>query len=399
MKTENTSARGRIRIHQENDELMEYRKKEKKHKNAKMSRLWVLLIIWIGLVIVSMCVIVPYDKWDYSLAYLVDNTSTNIRDLYEYLIGRSAGSTTGGIFWQYIGAALVGAALSACGASFQGSFKNVLAGPSTMGVMAGGTLGCTLYMLLFVPTTQQAVNVQTQVGTYVNQTLWQQYQSELCILAGCIGGVLLVLGVSIIAGKGKLSSSTMIVSGMVFSTIVSNITMIVQYYILIKDPEDERIEAIKDLMMGNVTTLNNPQIVAMMGIPIIVALVVLMILRGKLNLLSFGEEEAKTMGVNVYAYRNIMIILGTILTAMVVSFCGKIGFLGFMVPLVSRKIAGPNLKKLLPVSILMGMILMTVVYDIARIVNLTSYLNVITSSVGCVVMVIVLLKKRRAKCS
>ncbi len=394
MKNQNLNTENnRIHIHQEENEITSFQKKEKVHKAKKMPYLLIMLLVWIGLMLLSLCIIVPYDQWDFSLAWIMDKASDNIKQLYEYLLGRSAASGINTKLWQFLGASIVGAGLAACGATFQGSFRNVLAGPSSMGVMSGGTLGCTLYMIFAASSVSSAAT--TAVTNYASSNLWQQYQSEFCVLAGCFGGVLLVVGVATIAGKGKLSSSAMIICGMVFSTIVSSITMVVQYYILLTDEDaSTTIESIQDMMMGNLALLSNPQIVGMMGIPIIVCLVVLILISSKLNLLSFGDEEARTMGLNVNRYRNIMIVLGTVMTAMVVSFCGRIGFLGFMVPLVARKIAGPNMKQLIPASILTGMILMVVIYDIAYIIGMTDSINVITSAIGCFVMVAVLMRKK-----
>jgi iron complex transport system permease protein len=78
----------------------------------------------------------------------------------------------------------------------------------------------------------------------------------------------------------------------------------------------------------------------------------------------------------------------------VVAFCGHIGFIGFMIPLVGRKFVGPGMERLLPASMLLGSILLLVVYDLAYIAGLTSYLNLFTSSIGGVVLLVTLLKKR-----
>jgi iron complex transport system permease protein len=99
------------------------------------------------------------------------------------------------------------------------------------------------------------------------------------------------------------------------------------------------------------------------------------------------------MGVNIHTLRIAMIAVGTVLTAVVVAFCGRIGFIGFMIPLVGRKFVGPGMERLLPASMLLGSILLLVVYDLAYIAGLTSYLNLFTSSIGGVVLLVTLLKK------
>lgn len=99
------------------------------------------------------------------------------------------------------------------------------------------------------------------------------------------------------------------------------------------------------------------------------------------------------MGLNVRLCKNLMILIGTVLTAMVVSFCGRIGFIGFMVPMIVRRLTGPDLKKLLPVSMLAGAVFLTIIYDIACLLQLQSNISMITGPLGCIVMVITLFRK------
>jgi iron complex transport system permease protein len=169
--------------------------------------------------------------------------------------------------------------------------------------------------------------------------------------------------------------------------------MVIQYYIILKDPTDTRVEEIQDLMMGSFNDVTTGRTILLMAVPIVLCLALLLALRGKLELLGLGEE-AETMGVPVARYRNLTILLGTVLTAVVVAFCGRLGFLGFMIPLVGRKLVGPGLRKLLPVSLLIGSILLTVVFDVAYICGLTDYLNLFTSSIGCTVMLVTLLCRK-----
>jgi iron complex transport system permease protein len=328
----------------------------------------------------SLLLIVPYKQWHFTPAWIFECVSTRFQQLYLFLFGEN--SAMGATFWQYVAVMLVGASLAACGAVFQSSLRNVLAGPSTMGVMSGGTLGCLIYLLLLADNTAAFA-----------QHWWGDYLRQGSILAGCFLGVALVMGVSMLAGGGRLSTSAMILSGSVFSTLVQSLSMVIQYYIILKDPTDTRVEEIQDLMMGSFNDVTTGRTILLMAVPIVLCLALLLALRGKLELLGLGEE-AETMGVPVARYRNLTILLGTVLTAVVVAFCGRLGFLGFMIPLVGRKLVGPGLRKLLPVSLLIGSILLTVVFDVAYICGLTDYLNLFTSSIGCTVMLVTLLCRK-----
>lgn len=387
MKKKSTSSADRIQVFASVDEVQHYHTKKDK-KVHRISLPLILLLIWIGLYICSILFGVTYymegtggDAYN-SASYFMKDIASCMERTYNWIF--HAGDT-GNIQMEYsrfLAVALAGAALAACGTVFQGTFRNVLAGPSTMGVMSGGSMGCMVYLLCFYG---NPLIYSGAAGTGLIQ--------PLCVLAGCFGGVSLILLVSMVAGKGKVSSTTMVIAGTVFSGIISNIVLVAQYWIVASDPSDGRVEELRWMMMGNFDKMTKFSSVAIMGIPIIVCLALLCYHSGKLNLLSFGEEEAETMGLNVKKYKNLMILTGTILTAMVVSFCGQIGFIGFLVPLVSRRLTGPDLRKLLPVSILGGAILMTVIFDIARVLQLTSYLSVITGPLGCALMLFTLFRK------
>ena len=188
-----------------------------------------------------------------------------------------------------------------------------------------------------------------------------------------------------------ITASAMILSGTVFSVLTQNLAMLIQYYIIRNDPTDPRIEAARDLMMGTFNHITTWQHVALMAVPIVLCLAVLLAASGRLDLLSLGEEEAASMGLPVQRYRYVMVLLSTVLTATVVAFCGHIGMLGFLVPLIGRKLAGPGMRRQVPVNLLLGAILLMVIFDAAYVAGLTDYLNLFTSSIGSVVMLATLL--------
>jgi iron complex transport system permease protein len=357
----------------------------------RLSPVAILAIVLFFLFWFSILFPVPYQQFHFSPARIFESVRTRFEQFYLFVTG---GSTPFGItVYQTLAVIVVGAALAACGAIFQGSFRNMLAGPSTMGVMSGGTLGLLIYLLVF-SSSHAAVTISTfDQEAYAARGFLDLYAQQLFTLAGCCAGVAITLGVSLAAGRGRLSASSMIVCGTVFSTLISSAMSVVQYYMILSDPTDERIELLRDLSMGTFDNIISWHGLAMLASPILVCLVILLLLRRRLDLLSLQDDEARAMGVNIHALRIAMIAVGTVLTAVVVSFCGHIGFIGFMVPLVGRKLAGPGMARLLPASILIGSILLLVVYDLAYIANLTSYLNLFTSSIGGVVLLVTLLKK------
>lgn len=390
--TEKQQSHTRIQLRHAGNETES--KPGQKHARPEASQRSVIVILAVILFFLFWCsliFIVPYKQWGFSPAYIFETVKRRLEQLFIFLFHGS--STFGITVYQYLAVILVGAALAACGTIFQGSFRNMLAGPSTMGVMSGGTLGLLVYLLLFTSSHATVTYYTFDAAAYNARTFLDIYGQQLLTLAGCFGGVCLTLGVSLAAGRGKVSASAMIVSGTVFSSLTGSIMSLVQYYMILNDPTDERIELLRDMSMGSFDNIASWQTLVLMAVPLLICLAVLLLLRQRLNLLSLREDEAATMGVNIHGLRIAMIIIGTVMTAVVVAFCGHIGFLGFMIPLVGRKFVGPNMEKLLPVSMLIGAILLVVVFDLASITMLTSYLNLFTSSIGGIVLLVTLLKK------
>ncbi len=344
------------------------------------------------LFVLSLVLIVPYRDMQFTPAWIFYNVQQRFQQFYLFLFGGE--ETFGILVYQYIAILFVGAGLAACGAIFQGGFKNVLAGPSTMGVMSGGSLGTLIYLLLFTAVEYQATYTEADLDRYASMSLFELYGQQLFTLLGCAGGVILVLTIAILAGRGTLSTSAMILSGTVFSAFVQNISGVLQYYMIMKDPSDPRIESMRDLMMGTFNRITSARTLLMLIIPICVCLVALIMLRSRLNLLSISDDDALTMGIDSKKWRYVVVAFGTVITAVVVAFCGHIGFLGFMVPLIARRMVGNDMKTLLPVSMLLGSMLLILVFDAAYIAGLTDYMGMFTSAIGSIVMVFVLLRGR-----
>lgn len=376
----------RIHIHQNNGEMNLYQKNEKRYEKD-FSLPLILFFIWFGLFFCSIFVHVYYDRWDFTIAYFVDHISTNIENFYHFILHDSLDKGMNIIVYQLIAVAFTGAALSACGSIFQGSMRNVLASPSTMGTMAGGRLGCIIFVLFC------GSSVSVYNNAFSISMLFQKYLQQIMVFGGCLLGTVFILLISNLFGKGKLSSSKMLLSGMIFSAFVSNIVMIVQYYLLLNDPTGTIVESIQYMMMGSFNAILSLESLLIMIIPLSICLILLLLIKDKINILSLGEEEALSLGLNVYFYRNLIVIVGSILTAIVVSFVGGIGFIGYMVPMITRKLVGPDMKKILPTSMLIGAIYLTVVYDIAYFLQLADSMNLVTSAIGTIVMVYTLIKK------
>lgn len=356
-----------------------------------MSLMAALGIVLFFLFWLSLLFLVPYRQFHLTPAWFFEHIQGRFSQLYGFLTGASLDFAI--TIYQYLAVMVVGAALAACGCVFKGVFRNELAGPSTMGVMAGGTLGLLIWLLVFVSPDGLPAFGQADLAAWAERPLLDVYGRQVFTLLGCCGSVALVLAVATAAGRGRLSASAMILSGTVLSALTGSVSRLLQYYMILSDPADPRIETLRDVSMGNFNSINGLGPLLLLAVPLLVCMAALLILRRRLNLLTLSEDEALTMGVNIRRYRYLVTALGTVMTAVVVAFCGHIGFLGYMLPLIGRRLAGPDMAKLLPVSLLLGAILLTVVYDMAYVVGLTDSLNLFTSAIGGVVLLITLLRK------
>lgn len=290
-------------------------------------------------------------------------------------------------FIRYTIIVLSGAALASAGCVFQGSFRNIIASPSTMGVQAGASLGNALYTFFFVKVVTETVKVTGNVAASKNLSLLQLNRQQLCAVGAALVSVWIVTGIASLLGKGTFSGGNILFAGIVFSSFVGAITTIIEYYFMYFDPDDSRWQALRTFSMGNFDRVMTPQHLGLMSVILVPCLLALIFVSPKLNVIVMGEDEAATMGVNVRVYRSLLITVGTLMAAVVYAFCGAIGFVGFIVPQICRRFTGPDFRKLIPMCMIVGGILLILVYNIALTFGFSLYMNMVTSVIGCSMMI------------
>jgi len=146
--------------------------------------------------------------------------------------------------------------------------------------------------------------------------------------------------------------------------------------------EDTQLEEIVFWQMGSLNGVNNAQVVTV-GPIFIICIVVLLLLAWRINILSFGEDEARTLGVNVKLIRGITIACASLLTASCVSISGTIGWVGLVIPHLGRMLVGADNTKLMPTTMLLGAAFMLIIDTIARAgTSLEIPLGVLTGLIG-----------------
>ena len=269
-------------------------------------------------------------------------------------------------FPRAVMAALVGAGLSMSGASFQGMFQNPLVSPFVLGVSAGASFGAALGLLLSLPT----ITVQ--------------------LMAFAFG----ILAVGITYAMAHLYKTTpilmLVLSGMVVSAFFQALVSLIKFA---ADDED-KLPAITFWLMGSIGKVGLNDL-APSAIPMILAMAVLFAIRWRLNVLSMGEREAESLGVNTERIKLVIIICTTLISSLTVSLCGIIGWVGQVIPHFCRMLVGPNHKALIPATIFVGASYIIVIDNLCRLVSATEIpIGILTAVVGAPVFAYLLRKTK-----
>lgn len=267
-------------------------------------------------------------------------------------------------------AAMVGAALAVSGAAYQGVFRNPMVSPDILGVSNSASVGVALGLLLGLPTV--AVH-------------------GLSFAFG-IMAVLLVLSIAhAVGGRSGNTTIVMILSGIVIGSIGSALLSLIKY---VADP-DNVLPAITYWLMGSFARSGNATNIIIMFVLLLIGAGALLLLRWKLNVLTFGEEEARSLGVDVRRTRIAIILAATLMTSASVCLCGVIGWVGLIIPHIVRLLMGPNYRSLLPVSMLTGATFMLAVDDVARVLVAGELpVGVLTALIGAPLFIYMLFKGR-----
>lgn len=219
---------------------------------------------------------------------------------------------------------LVGAMLAAAGGAYQGVFRNPLADPYLLGVAAGAGLGATT-----------AIAVGAGAGT---------------LPLAAFAGALMAVGATYYfarAAGGRRTAATLILAGVAVGSFLTAIQTFVQ------QQSSDRIREVFTWLLGRLSAATWSQVLSVLPY-VVVSLAALLAYRRVLDVLSVGEEEAATLGVQPTRARLVIIAAATLGSAAVVSVTGLIGFVGIVVPHAVRMVAGVSYRVILPLSMIVG---------------------------------------------
>ncbi|MBQ9042106.1 MAG: iron ABC transporter permease [Eggerthellaceae bacterium] len=313
----------------------------------------------------------------YSFSWFVDDLASNVNGLVSVFLGHDdAPVAFSSTMVRYLIIAMTGAGLALCGAVYQGSFRNALVSPSTLGVMSGATAGMMLWVVFFVD--DEGTNVPW-LSTYAGSDdgFWAQlvsnYSLSVISFIGCllvVGCVLLVMRV----GRGGFSSPIMlIITGQIIGGVMGALSNTIRYFYVYSNPYGAKAELLTELQIAsfyrNYTWID----LVLVGIPIVITFIVIMKLRRRMQALSLGEGEARALGVDAKRMQVLVVGLCTLLTAILISFCGMVGFVGFLVPHLARRLVGPNFSYLLPAATVLGAVFVLGAYVLLLMTLGSSY--------------------------
>ena len=264
-------------------------------------------------------------------------------------------------------ATLVGIGLSLSGLLYQETFRNNLVSPDLLGVSAGASVGAAIAIVLGL-------------------------SSVFISLFSFVAGLITVTITVFIAKLFKNGSSTiLLLSGIIMSGLMTSILAFIKY---LADPETT-LASITYWNMGTFQNAVMSEVWILIGVVGSCA-IFLMLIAWRINIVALGRDDAQTKGINYTFYRYLIIAIATLLTAISVCFCGKISWIGLVIPHMVRLLVGRNTKRTIPLCITFGGVFMVLCDIISRTFTDSELpTSAVTGLFGTIIFIIILFVRRR----
>lgn len=269
---------------------------------------------------------------------------------------------------RLIAALVVGSALSLAGAVYQGIFRNPLVSPDLLGVSNGACVGASIAIIF-------------GLGLVLQQ-----------FMAFVFGILAVLIAISIPKLVKNKSNLMLVLAGIITSGFFSSIMALIKF----TADEESQLSSIVYWQMGSLSRIGHQDLLYTVPV-VIICMIVLLALAWRLNIISLGEIEAQTLGINVSRLRTLLIICASCLTASTVSISGTIGWIGLIIPHLSRLLVGSDHRKQLPITILLGCTFLLIIDTMCRtLTSLDIPLSVLTGLIGAPFYAWLLWKQRTA---
>lgn len=304
----------------------------------------------------------------------VGSSDMSFADALQALLG-GGDNAQSRIIWKIrvprvLAAIIAGAGLSVAGLIMQTTLNNAMASPSTLGVSNAAVFGANLSIIAFAGGFLSTGNNLSNIDMGANP-----YATSVLAFVFSTLSVLLILGLCTVR---SFSPNVVVLSGMAIGAVWTAATTILQFYATDVGLSAAVVWSFGDL--GRATYRTD----AIMAVAVLAGVVFFMAMAWKYNALLSGEATAKTMGVHVEGLRFVSLLLASVITAVFVSFLGVIGFVGIICPHITKKLLGHDHRVTVPVSCLMGSLLLVLADTLSRSLGSGSALPVgaITSLLG-----------------
>ncbi len=257
----------------------------------------------------------------------------------------------------------VGAGLSVAGLVFQALLRNPLAEPYILGISSGGTAGTLLAMMLSLGT------IGTPMASFAGSAL------------------VMILVYSVAQRRGQMDTHTLLMAGVMIGAFFNAVVLLI---IAIMNRELRNAFL---WLMGNLSSAT-PEATWIVAPLVVASSLLLLILAKSYNLISTGDEGALQLGVNVRTVKRFSYLVGSLITGLVVSVSGVVGFVGLIIPHTCRMIFGPDHRLLLPASFLAGALFLVLADLLARtlLASVEIPVGAVTAAIGAPVFVYLLRK-------
>lgn len=295
--------------------------------------------------------------------------------LWEHITGNITDSTQDYVIWNlraprvFLGM-VAGVALGAAGAVMQSILRNPLADPYTTGISSGASFGATLAL---------GLGISLATDTYA------------VVINAFIFALIPMVVIILVSQMKSTNPTTMIMAGIAVMYIFNAFSTIIKLW-----SSEETLSAIFAWSVGSIDT--NNWIGTRVMTPVVIAgVVALLLLSRRLNVLSTGDESARSIGVNAGQLRILCLLLVSMVTAVTVSFTGLIGFIGLVCPHIARLVIGSDNRYLIPASAAFGAALLLTADCIGRVIiaPATIQVGVITAFIGAPLFLYLIVKQKK----
>lgn len=315
----------------------------------------------------------------------IGDTGLSLKEIIHYLI-HPDDSFASDVVWNnrfklIVAAILAGAALGLAGAVMQSILRNPLASPFTLGLSNAAAFGASLAILFM----EGGVIIQASAAASVN--------NPLLVTAMAFSFAMLATGIMLLLVKvTECTPETIVLAGMAISSIFSAGLAFLQYM-----ANDVALAAIVYWQFGNLSKITWDQL-TIVAVVLAIAFVYYYFKRWDYNAMESGEDVARGLGTNIKLTRFVGLTVSAILTAVVVSFVGVIGFIGLVGPHMVKRVVGSDNRYVIPGSMIIGALVLLLAYVVGTHAFYTAIpVGIITSAIGGPLFILILLKGRRRK--